>query len=201
MSGPRAAAGRWYDRGVSERAIAVLLQAARDGDQTAWDELVDRFGAFLWRVARGHRLPADAAADVVQTTWLRLLENLDAIRDPDRLGGWLAVTARNEALRHLRRGGRDVPTDDIEGLTASAPDGGSGVDATLLRDERDHALSTALGRISERCRRLLRLLTLDPPVAYADIGAALDMPVGSIGPTRARCLDRLRTELATDGFA
>jgi RNA polymerase sigma factor (sigma-70 family) len=201
VSAARVASGRWYDRDVSERAIAVLLQAARDGDQTAWDELVDRFGAFLWRVARAHRLPADAAADVVQTTWLRLLENLGAIRDPERLGGWLAVTARNEALRHLRRGGRVLPTDDLDALAPSPARGEAGVEAGLLRDERDRALASALARISERCRRLLRLLTLDPPVPYAEIGAALGMPVGSIGPTRARCLDRVRAELAVDGFA
>ncbi|MGD9695845.1 MAG: RNA polymerase sigma factor [Thermoleophilia bacterium] len=97
---------------MTARTLAVLLDAARDGEQAAWDEIVERFGAFLWRIARGHRLAPDAAADVVQTTWLRLVEHLPSIRDPDRLGGWLAVTARNECLRHLRLAGRQLPSDD-----------------------------------------------------------------------------------------
>lgn len=168
-----------------------LLQAAVDGDQKAWDALVDRFSGLVWAIARAHRLSATDAADVSQTAWLRLVENLGRIREPDRIGAWLATTTRNECLRVIRKAGRQVPTDmDVD---AEPPDTESPLaDEGLLTGERDVALWRAFSSISERCQVLLRLLIADPAPSYEEIGAALGMPVGSIGPTRARCLEHLR---------
>ncbi|MGI8684384.1 MAG: RNA polymerase sigma factor [Acidimicrobiales bacterium] len=172
---------------------AALVRAAADGDQAAWDALVKRFSGLVWSIARSHRLGAADAADVSQTAWLRLVENLGRIRDPDRVGAWLASTSRNECLRVIRRSGRQVPTDldadtDLEADEALAPP----VDAGLLAGERDAHLWRAFSTISERCQVLLRLLITDPPPSYEEIGEILDMAVGSIGPTRARCLAHLR---------
>lgn len=170
----------------------VLVRAAAEGDQAAWDALVKRFGGLVWSIARAHRLSAADAADVSQTAWLRLVENLGRLRDPDRVGAWLATTSRNECLRIIRRSGRQVPTDldldTVEPTAIQAPP----VDAGLLAGERDEALWQAFSAISERCQRLLRLLIADPPPSYEEIGDLLEMPLGSIGPTRARCLEHLR---------
>jgi len=170
-----------------------LVRAAAAGDQAAWDALVKRFSGLVWSIARAHRLGSADAADVCQTAWLRLVENLGRIRDPDRVGAWLATTTRNECLRVIRRSGRQVPTDldaDLD-LEAEGPSAAP-VDAGLLIGERDAELWRAFSTISERCQVLLRLLIADPPPSYEDIGTLLDMPVGSIGPTRARCLGHLR---------
>jgi RNA polymerase sigma factor (sigma-70 family) len=175
---------------VSSGPVTTLAQAALRGDQDAWDRLVDQFGGLVWAVARGHRLADAEAEDVFQVTWLRLVEHLASIRNLEGLGAWLATTARNECLRTIRRAGRQVPTEDV-GLAMA--DDALPIHAALLATERDRALWDAFTQISERCQTLLRLLMADPPPAYDAVGAALDMPIGSIGPTRARCLDRLRS--------
>jgi RNA polymerase sigma factor (sigma-70 family) len=166
-----------------------LLTAAASGDQGAWDALVNRYTSLLWSIARSYGLPAPDAADAVQTTWLRLLEHLDQIADPERLPGWLATTTRRECMHASRRiDRRTSPAADLLDI----PDGGPGVDAGLLRDERDAALWRALSKLDDFCRRLLRVLMADPPPTYAEVSAALGIKVGSIGPTRARCLEKLR---------
>jgi RNA polymerase sigma factor (sigma-70 family) len=169
--------------------LSILLPRAADGDQAAWNTIVDRFSSLVWATARAHRLSRDDAADVAQTTWLRLVEHLDRIRDPERLGAWLATTARNESLRVIRRGGREQPTDEPD--LFEAPDDDA-VDRLLLEQERDGNLWRAFASLSERCKTLLRILLADEPPSYEEVGAALGMPVGAIGPTRMRCLDRLR---------
>jgi RNA polymerase sigma factor (sigma-70 family) len=131
---------------------------------------------------------------VVQTTWLRLVEHLDRLQDPSRVGAWLATTARRECLRVLRDSARQVPTEELPETPVNAE-----LDAALLAAERDRALWQAFGGLSERCQALLRILVADPPPSYEEIGAALDMPIGSIGPTRARCLERLRGLAETAG--
>ncbi len=168
---------------------AELLAAAAAGDQAAWDALVQRHTSLLWSIARSYRLGNADAADVVQTTWLRLVEHMDKIEDPERVPGWLATTARRECIHLMRR------TDRRAESSAELPDlqdDGPAPDETLLRDERDTELWRALARLDELCQRLLRVLMADPPPAYADVAAALSMKVGSIGPTRGRCLDKLR---------
>ncbi len=188
-------------RGGVSVELAELVRAAGEGDQVAWNSIVERFSGLIWATVRAHRLSTGDGAEVVQTTWLRLVEHLDRIRDPERLGGWLATTARRECLRCLRTGGRAIPVDDDSVFDRAAPNSGPELDADLLRDERDTGVWRAFGRISDRCQRLLRILTADPPPTYEDISETLAMPIGSIGPTRQRCLDRLRTELVAEGIA
>jgi RNA polymerase sigma factor (sigma-70 family) len=170
-------------------ATASLLARAAQGDQRAWDELVDEHTRLLWSVARSFRLDAADANDVVQTTWLRLVEHLDRIEDPTRLVGWLVTTARREAMRVLRRSGRERPI--VEDTVLDRPDGAPPVDTGLLLDERDQALWQAFDRLGEKCQQLLRIAVADPQ-AYDEISVVLDMPVGSIGPTRRRCLTQLK---------
>ncbi|HEX7104541.1 MAG TPA: sigma-70 family RNA polymerase sigma factor [Acidothermaceae bacterium] len=174
---------------MPQRETAELLVAARAGDSDAWDELVERYARLVWAVARGFALSMADAADVSQTTWLRLVEHLDELREPEHVGGWLATTARRECLRILRRNGREVVGLDA-GIEIEA--GEPTPEAVVLDTERDRILWLSLGEISQRCQVLLRALATVPPPSYQDISAALGMPVGSIGPTRARCLDHLK---------
>jgi RNA polymerase sigma factor (sigma-70 family) len=183
--------------GVADSEIAGLLAAARRDDQTAWDRLVGRFNRLLWAIARGFRLDEAAAADSVQVTWLRLVENLDRIDEPERLGSWLATTMRRECLWQLRRASRERPSATVEWLDA-VPDEAQPLDAHLLDNERDAALWRAFGMITDRCQQLLRVLMATPPPTYAEVSAALNMPIGSIGPIRQRCLDQLRRTAFAD---
>jgi RNA polymerase sigma factor (sigma-70 family) len=175
---------------------AVALAAAARGDQPAWESIVQAYSGLVWSVARGYRLDQAAAADVFQGTWLRLVEHLDDIRDGERLGGWLATTARREAIGLLRRARRDLPVDDFGELAGSLDRAAASADEELLKSEDQRALWAAFDRLSGSCQRLLRLLFADPPIAYLDISAALEIPVGSIGPTRSRCLGRLKSLLS-----
>jgi RNA polymerase sigma factor (sigma-70 family) len=170
-----------------------LMASVRAGDQAAWTTLTDRYTGLLWSVARGMRLGHADAADAVQTTWLRLVERLDTVREPDKVGSWLVTTMRRECLTLLRRGARvqPGPPEAWENL----PDAGDPLGEALLREERDAALWTAFSRLPARCQTLLRVLMADPPPAYTDVSVALDIPVGSIGPTRQRCLGHLRKSL------
>jgi RNA polymerase sigma factor (sigma-70 family) len=171
--------------------VSALLARASAGEQVAWDALVDGFANLLWAVARAHRLDDADCADAVQTAWLRLLENVDRITEPERLGAWLSTTVRRECLRLIRRSGREY-VSDAEAFADIPEPRQPEMDARLLMDERDAALWTVFDRIPDRCRRLLRVLMADPAPSYHEVSAALDMPIGSIGPTRQRCLERLR---------
>jgi RNA polymerase sigma factor (sigma-70 family) len=175
--------------------VRNLLAAAASGDERAWDELLDRFGSMIWAVARAHRLGDADAADVTQATWTALLTHLDQLKDPDRVGAWLATTARRECLRWLRQARGVVPYDDLPEPEASEPDPIEG----LRVDQRDTALWRSFRRLRDSDQTLLRLLIADPAPSYDEISAALEIPVGSIGPTRARALERLRRELRRDG--
>ena len=169
--------------------VSALVRAAATGDQSAWNAIVERFSSLVWATARAHRLSRDDASDVAQTTWLRLVEHLDRIREPDRLGAWLATTARHESLRVIRRGARELPSDEADLFEAPADES---LDRLLVVPERDGLLWRAFAKLSERCKSLLRLLMADEEPTYEEVGAALGMPIGAIGPTRGRCLDRLR---------
>jgi RNA polymerase sigma factor (sigma-70 family) len=177
---------------------STLLAAAAAGDSAAWNAIVEQYTGLLWSIARGYRMSTADSADAVQTTWLRLVEHMDRIDDPSRLPGWLATTVRRECLRLLRRSKREQPAFDDDGLPDFA-DKAEPLDAALLVEERDAALWRALQQMPERCRLLLRVLMASPPPSYAEVAAALDMPIGSIGPTRQRCLDRLRRIAEADG--
>jgi RNA polymerase sigma factor (sigma-70 family) len=178
---------------LSGEQVTDLVDAAGAGDQSAWNRLVAEFGGMIWSIARAHRLGDADAADVSQATWLALFENLRRLNDPARVGAWLATTARRECLRVLRDGHRRIPFgDDGPEQESHEPQPG---DALLTR-ERDGALQRAFSRLRPADQALLRLLAMDPRPAYEEISAALDMPIGSIGPTRQRALDRLREQLA-----
>jgi RNA polymerase sigma factor (sigma-70 family) len=183
---------------MEERRLGDLVQAAAAGDRQAWDHVVDRFSGLLWSVAAGYRLSHADAADVLQTTWLKLLENLGNLRDPERVGAWLATTARRECQRALRRVDRVMPVGDERELEPEGA-GPPPPETLVLESERDRALWDAFAQLSERCQRLLRIVVvISPP--YEEAAAALEMPVGSIGPTRARCLARLRRNLVGGGI-
>lgn len=179
---------------TAERATADLVRGAQAGDSSAWDALVDRFAGRVRAVTRSYRLGHADADDVFQVTWLRLVSNLSRIRDPERVGAWLATTASHECLRLLKRAGRQADVGD--GWEEELDDPGPGVDATVLAEERDRELWQAIGMLSAPCQRLLRFLTADPPPSYDEVEEVLGMPRGSIGPTRRRCLDQLRARLA-----
>ena len=171
-----------------------LVMAASAGDPTAVSELVERFEPRVRSAACGHRLGTHDAEDVTQTTWLRLLEHVDTIRDPNAVGAWLATTARHESLRVLKANSRERPTDDELLLDTPAPP----VDEPPLpTPERcAPALAMALEQLPSYQRELLKMLFADPAPRYAEISHALGMPIGSIGPTRARSLARLRQHQA-----
>jgi RNA polymerase sigma factor (sigma-70 family) len=183
---------------VRDDTVVEDLQRAADGEQASWDRLVDRYGGLVWSVARSYRLTADDAADVSQTTWLRLVEHLGRLREPERLSAWLVTTAKRECLRVLRSRTRERVLD-LEGLARTHPDDPP-PDTRLLAVERSALLMEALSRLGDGCQRLLRVLMATPPPSYDTVSEALGMPIGSIGPTRARCLTHLRRHLAELGI-
>jgi RNA polymerase sigma factor (sigma-70 family) len=176
--------------------LSGQLQAAREGDEAGWDALVERFSGLIWSVARGFGLNRAEAAEISQTTWLRLAEHLDRIEHPDRLDAWLVTTTRRECLRQRRLHGRCVLVDDPQPEPAT----GATVDTHMLTTERDATLWRCIHALPERSRTLLSMLLTDPPTSYIQIAAALDMPIGSIGPTRARLLATLRRSVEAAGL-
>jgi RNA polymerase sigma factor (sigma-70 family) len=174
-----------------------LVAGAARGDQRCWDRLVAKLTPLVRGVARGHRLSPADVDDVAQATWYRLVMHIGTLREPERLPAWLATTARRESLRTLGRGQRQIPHGDDLPEPEPADDG---VDAGLLRRERDAALWDAVGRLRPSDQTLLRLLVGDEKAAeersYRDIADTLGIAVGSIGPTRGRALQRLRAELS-----
>ena len=174
--------------------MADLVRRAAVGDMLAWDRLVEQYGRLIWAVSRDFRLGESDAADVVQMTWLRLLEHIDRLDYPARVGAWLAVTARRECLRVIAARKRVVLVADDGDLIdhlALEP----AVDERLLAQERAAEVRQAVERLPWRWQRMLELLMADPPASYAEIAEQLGLPVGSIGPTRGRCLERLRALL------
>ncbi|HYB29002.1 MAG TPA: sigma-70 family RNA polymerase sigma factor [Solirubrobacteraceae bacterium] len=173
------------------------MQGAAAGDQISWDALVEQFTGLIWAVVRAYRLRDTDAADVVQETWLRLVESLDKLRDPARVGGWLATTARRECVRVLKAHLRQVLVDD-DPVDQESPDLPPG--ESLIMMERHHAVWRGFSSLRERDQALLRLLIAEPSPAYEEISAALGVPIGSIGPSRQRALERLRRALESQRF-
>jgi RNA polymerase sigma factor (sigma-70 family) len=178
--------------------VIDLVNRANNGEKSAWDQLVERYAPLVWSICRRYQLDRPDADDVGQGVWLRLVEHLPALRDPAALPGWIATTTRRECLRVLRAGQRrDEHERPLPPESAAEIAGRAGAEADLpgsglLEAELMDALRAGLMSLSTRCRELLLLLIQDPPLAYADIGARLQLPVGSIGPTRGRCLEALR---------
>jgi RNA polymerase sigma factor (sigma-70 family) len=174
---------------AASRELEALLAAAAKGDQRAWSLIVDRFGAVVRAVARRHRLSAHDTDDVMQATWLRLLEHIGDIRRPEALPAWLQTTAARESLRVLRSASREQPAEaELFERQGTFTDPSSG----LTDAEREAALGDAIATLPDRHGRLMRMLLTEPEPTYNDVSRALDMPIGSIGPIRARSLERLR---------
>jgi|tagenome__1003787_1003787.scaffolds.fasta_scaffold19761551_1 RNA polymerase sigma factor (sigma-70 family) len=168
--------------------LDALVRAARAGDSAAWTRLVERFDHVVRGVARSFRLAPADVDDVAQETWLRLFRHLDSLRQPAALPGWLTTTARRISLRQLQSPVRELLTDDPRVGDQVA---GERPESQLLAAERRAILAGAVATLPERHRRLITLLAADPTLAYQQISALLGMPIGSIGPIRARCLRRL----------
>jgi RNA polymerase sigma factor (sigma-70 family) len=189
------------DEEFPDDPVPGLVRAAAAGDARAWEQLVDRFAGLVWSICRMHRLSDDDAADVVQLTWLHLLENLERIRDPRRLAGWLATTCRRECLALLRKSRTSVTIDEERMdwlLGGAAP-----ADELVLATDQFAALWQAFQRLSQWCQRVLRALIVDAeggPPSYRVVASRLQTPVGSLGPTRARCLGQLRKLLDNGGI-
>jgi len=187
--------------GSADDPVPGWVRAAAAGDATAWGWLVDRYSGLVWSVCRAHRLAAEDAADVAQLTWLRLLENLDRIREPQRLAGWLATTCRRECLAFLQRSRSATPVEGehMDRLLG----GGPAADLPVLAADQQATLWLAFHQLSEWCQRVLRALIVDAdagPPSYLGVAAELGVPVGSLGPTRARCLRQLRKLLDKVGI-
>jgi len=183
-------------RRLSDGEITKLVLAAGARDNASWDALVDQFSGLIWAIVRTHRLGDADAADVVQFTWLRLVERLDRLHNPARVGGWLATTARRECLRILNANKRQVLIgDDVVEQESLAPLPGE----VLVQTERNEAIRRAFSSLRESDQMLLRLLTAEPSLRYDEISAALGIPIGSVGPTRQRALERLKRALERQG--
>jgi RNA polymerase sigma factor (sigma-70 family) len=185
---------------VDQQEIGALFVAARDGDRQALGALVHRLTPLLWQVARSQGVDREAGVDVVQTAWLELLGNLAEIHTPTRLVAWLVTVTKREAWR-VRRAGRAEHIEE-DAVLVELRDPGPGpaekVVDQVVDGERRARLWAAVDELPERCRTLLRIVAFVQRPDYAAVGAALGMPVGSIGPNRGRCLDKLRALLLSD---
>src|SRR4051812_2589064 len=175
------------------RLLNEMVAAAGGGDEAAWSDLVARFRGRVIRVARAHGLDPYQADDVAQETWLRLYRSLDSARDPFSLGAWIETTARREGLRALVGRRREELTGDEAGVERTERDD-NGAD---LEDGKP-ALARGLRKLNRRQRTLMESLLAEPAPSYADVSTRVGIPIGSIGPTRGRCVKRLRQELAPE---
>ena len=178
-----------------DKEVTRLVRAAASGDHQAWDAIVSRYVALLWSIAFRHGLSESDAADVVQNTWLRLFEHIHDVREPARVGSWLATTAQRESLRIVAQRQRVIPSDD-EATFDGADRLQAPLDEALLAREQAAEARAALDTLPQAWRSVVELLTQDPPLSYERIGADLGVPIGSIGPTRSRCVRWLRALVA-----
>ena len=172
--------------------VASLVRQAAAGDKASWERLVDQYSRLIWAMTRDFRLAEIDAADVVQTTWLRLLEHIGRIEYPERIGSWLATTARHECLRHLAASKRVMLVADHDATFGHSTEHQPDVEERLLAGERAQEVRAAVSTLPNRSQQLIALLMADPPISYTEISDQLGLPIGSIGPTRGRCLERLR---------
>ena len=169
----------------------AMVARATTGDPAAWEEIVNRYAPLVWSICRRFQLSGQDAEDVAQNVWLLTVEHLGQLREPAALPGWLATTTRRECLRIVTAAGRsDRAGAKLDDVLQIADD--TAIEEEILAAERNAAWRAALADLPPRCQQLLAMLTADPPSSYAEISAALNIPVGSIGPQRARCLQLLR---------
>ncbi|HEY6791197.1 MAG TPA: sigma-70 family RNA polymerase sigma factor [Trebonia sp.] len=178
-------------------SVVDLVARAADGDRDAWDEIVDRFAPLLWSICLRYRLSSQDSQDVGQTVWLLLVEQLGRLREPAALPGWLATTTQRECLRVLRRERtrNQHAWTTVDDELQQYPDAVE-IDEEIIAAEWNMALRAAFAELPAQCQRLLGMLISDPPSSYAEISATLQIAVGSIGPQRARCLQRMRRSRA-----
>ena len=176
--------------------IAGLMAAARQGHEEAIGEIVTELSPLLWQVARAAGLSSGDAEDVLQTVWVRLLSHLDDIRTPGALTAWLVITTKREAWRVRAAGRRQLPAD--QDWLAAIPDPEPGGEEQAVVDDQRRALWAALGQLSPRCQELLRIVAFVPRPDYSTVAVELGIPRGSVGPTRGRCLAKLRAIMAAD---
>jgi RNA polymerase sigma factor (sigma-70 family) len=179
---------------MPESPVPVLVARARAGDQAAWDDLVERYAPMVWSICREYRLDRRDIDDVAQRVWMLAVEHLTDLRLPDRFGAWLATTAKHECSRALRARRRHESVEQPLDSAMTVDDRSVSIEQALEAAERGAVLRAAFARLSPACRRVLALLMQDVP--YHEISARLGVPVGSIGPTRARCLAKLRSDPA-----
>jgi RNA polymerase sigma factor (sigma-70 family) len=176
----------------ADSSVSDLVARARSGDKQAWDALVERYAPLIWSICRRHRLGRADADDVAQSVWLRLISQLDRVREPAALPGWITTTTRRECVRvscAAHGPYASIYPLDVESLPDQR---GGAAEQELLAAERQAALRDAFSQLPPNGRQLIGLLIADPPVPYADISAQLGIPVGSIGPTRSRYLNKMR---------
>jgi RNA polymerase sigma factor (sigma-70 family) len=171
--------------------IIDLVTRAAKGDKDAWNGLVERFSPLIWSICRKYRLSDQDAEDVGQSVWLQLLDQLEKIRDPAALPGWLVTVTRRECLR-VKESQRKAPTAYLTDPEIIPDEQARTAEEELLAAERNAALLEALQALPLFGRQLITLLLADPPVSYTDISARLGIPIGSIGPTRSRCVEKIR---------
>ena len=176
--------------------VTSLVMRARNGDQRAWDALVERYAPLLWSICRRFGLTDADAEDVGQAVWMRLVDQLDSLRDPAALPGWLATTTRRECIQAHRVTGKHITAGQVPDLENIPDQHAAAADEELLRAEGNAALRDAFARLPRDWQRLLAMLSADPPVPYAEISARLGISIGSIGPNRGRALERLRRDPA-----
>jgi RNA polymerase sigma factor (sigma-70 family) len=180
-----------------ELTVTDLVSAAAGGDGRAWGEIVARYGDLVRATVAGFRLQQADAADAVQNTWLRAVERIGTVRDPERLGGWLTTTAARECLAVLRRSKRELPVDAfIDQVVWTGPT----PETRVLREERDRAVDAAVAQLPTRRRQLVDAIFRGADADYAQVSEATGMPVGSIGPTRGRALVELRGQMKRGGY-
>jgi RNA polymerase sigma factor (sigma-70 family) len=178
-------------------SVVALVERAVAGDEEAWDELVERYIPLVWSICSRYRLSNHDSEDVNGTVWLLLVEHLDRLREPAALPGWLATTTQRECQRVLRQPRRtnEYAWTTLDDQSQQYPDSVQ-IEEEIIAAERNEALRSAFAELPPQCRRLLAMLTTDPPSSYAEISAALQIRVGSIGPQRGRCLQRMRRSKA-----
>lgn len=183
--------------GLAARA-ASAFHALRDGDPSMMSRLVDEVTPLLWHIARHQGLDQASAEDVVQTSWMRLLEHADRITDHQSVLKWLITTTRREAWRVSRLGRRDDPLEDSTGSAAGTDDSEPGPEDAVIQANTQAVVWRHFRQLPERCQQLLRVIAFADRPDYASMAQALGMPIGSIGPTRGRCLAKLRALLLND---
>jgi RNA polymerase sigma factor (sigma-70 family) len=173
-------------------AVIALVYRAAAGDQGAWNEIVERYVQLVWSICQRYQLDRQDIDDVGQTVWLLLVEKISTLREPAALPGWLRTTTHRECLRVLAAARRHDHAELLPEVHLPPDPGAPPVEEEILAAERDAQLRAAFAELPRTCRELLAMMVCDPPCRYEDISASLGIPIGSIGPTRARCLQRLR---------